>query len=85
MADVSYEIDSNGIAVVTWDLEDRSMNVLNLRSIAEYKEIVEKCIKDDNVKGIVLRSAKDAFIAGADLTSSDVYKRQHQHITLLRQ
>ena len=73
MADVSYEIDSNGIAVVTWDLEDRSMNVLNLRSIAEYKEIVEKCIKDDNVKGIVLRSAKDAFIAGADLTSSDVF------------
>ena len=47
MADVSYEIDSNGIAVVTWDLEDRSMNVLNLRSIAEYKEIIEKCIKDD--------------------------------------
>ena len=73
MADVSYEIDSNGIAVVTWDLEDRSMNVLNLRSIAEYKEIVEKCINDDNVKGIVLRSAKDAFIAGADLTSSDVF------------
>ena len=51
MADVSYEIDSNGIAVVTWDLEDRSMNVLNLRSIAEYKEIIEKCIKDDKVKG----------------------------------
>ena len=49
------------------------MNVLNLRSIAEYKEIIEKCIKDDNVKGIVLRSAKDAFIAGADLTSSDVF------------
>ena len=44
MADVSYEIDSNGIAVVTWDLEDRSMNVLNLRSIAEYKKIIEKCI-----------------------------------------
>ena len=44
MADVSYEIDSNGIAVVTWDLEDRSMNVLNLRSIAEYKEIIEKCV-----------------------------------------
>ena len=41
MADVSYEIDSNGIAVVTWDLEDRSMNVLNLQSIAEYKEIME--------------------------------------------
>jgi len=73
MADVTFEVDSNGIAVVTWDLEDRSMNVLNLRSIGEYTEIIKKCLEDDNVKGIVLRSAKEAFIAGADLTSADVF------------
>ena len=29
MSDISYEIDSDGVAVVTWDLENRSMNVLN--------------------------------------------------------
>ena len=73
MADVTYEIDSDGVAVVTWDLENRSMNVLNFQSLGEYRSIIEKLISDDNVKGIVLRSAKDAFIAGADLTSSDVF------------
>ncbi len=73
MSDVTYEIDSDGVAVVTWDLENRSMNVLNFQSLGEYRQIIEKLIGDDAVKGIVLRSAKDAFIAGADLTSSEVF------------
>ena len=73
MTDVSYEIDNDGIAVITWDLEDRSMNVLNFNSLAEYRDIINKLIPDEKVKGIVLCSAKDAFIAGADLTSSEVF------------
>ena len=73
MSDLSYEIDSDGIAVITWDLEDRSMNVLNARSMGEYRDILNKLIPDENVKGVVLRSAKDAFIAGADLTSADTF------------
>ena len=73
MSDLSYEIDSDGIAVITWDLEDRSMNVLNARSMGEYRDIFNKLIPDENVKGIILRSAKDAFIAGADLTSADTF------------
>ena len=62
MSDLSYEIDSDGIAVITWDLEDRSMNVLNSRSMGEYRDILNKLLPDENVKGIILRSAKDAFI-----------------------
>jgi len=73
MSDISYEIDNDGIAVVTWDLEDRSMNVLNFRSLGEYGDAIKKLVADEKVKGIVLASAKDAFIAGADLTSSDVF------------
>ena len=73
MSDLSYEIDSDGIAVITWDLEDRSMNVLNARSMGEYRDILNKLIPDENVKGVILRSAKDAFIAGADLTSADTF------------
>ena len=38
-----------------------------------YGEAIKKLIADEKVKGIVLASAKDAFIAGADLTSSDVF------------
>tara|TARA_B100000700_G_scaffold167831_1_gene185360 strand:- start:578 stop:2770 length:2193 start_codon:yes stop_codon:yes gene_type:complete len=73
MSDLSYEIDSDGIAVITWDLEGRSMNVLNARSMGEYRDILNKLIPDENVKGVILRSAKDAFIAGADLTSADTF------------
>tara|TARA_B100000780_G_scaffold53536_1_gene33335 strand:+ start:6709 stop:8895 length:2187 start_codon:yes stop_codon:yes gene_type:complete len=73
MVDISYEIDGDGVAVVTWDLEKRSMNVLNAQSVNEYRDIIEKLIKDETVKGFVITSAKEAFIAGADLTSDDTF------------
>ncbi len=73
MSDISYEVDNDGVAVVTWDLKDRTMNVLNFNSLGEYGEAIKKLIADEKVKGVVLASAKDAFIAGADLTSSDVF------------
>ena len=73
MADITHEIDSDGVAVVTWDLENRSMNVLNPKSIGEYRDTIEKLINDEKVKGIILRSAKNAFIAGADLTSDETF------------
>ena len=49
------------------------MNVLNAQSVNEYRDIVEKLVKDDQVKGIIIASAKEAFIAGADLTSNDTF------------
>ena len=73
MTDISYKIDSDGVAIITWDLENRSMNVLNAQSVNEYRDIVEKLVKDDQVKGIIIASAKEAFIAGADLTSNDTF------------
>ena len=73
MTDISYKVDSDGVAIVTWDLENRSMNVLNAQSVSEYRDIVEKLVKDDQVKGIIIASAKEAFIAGADLTSNDTF------------
>ena len=63
MSDISYEVDNDGVAVVTWDLKDRTMNVLNFNSLGEYGETIKKLISDEKVKGIVLASAKDAFIA----------------------
>ena len=73
MSDISYEIDSDGVAVVTWDLENRSMNVLNAQSVNEYRDVIDSLVKSEKVKGIVIASAKEAFIAGADLTSNDTF------------
>ena len=64
---INYTIDTDGIATITWDIPGRSMNVLNEASMAAYAGALEQALKDEKVKGIILTSAKDTFIAGADL------------------
>ncbi len=61
------EIDSDGIATVTWDIPGRSMNVLDQRSGEELAQIIKQLTEDAAVKGVVITSAKEAFCAGADL------------------
>jgi len=60
--------DSDGIALLTWDVPDRSMNVITLPGIEELSAIVEQLVADAGVKGVVVTSAKEAFCAGADIT-----------------
>jgi 3-hydroxyacyl-CoA dehydrogenase / enoyl-CoA hydratase / 3-hydroxybutyryl-CoA epimerase len=60
--------DSDGIALVTWNMPGRSMNVLNQKVIEELGAIVEEVASDAAIKGAVITSAKEAFCAGADLT-----------------
>src|SRR3954469_16978715 len=64
---INYNVDTDGIATITWDMPGRSMNVLNEGSISAYAEALQKALKDDKVKGIIVTSGKDSFIAGADL------------------
>src|SRR6266436_3453168 len=61
-------IDSEGIALLSWNVPDRSMNVITLQGIEELSAIVETFAADAAVKGVVITSAKDTFCAGADLT-----------------
>jgi 3-hydroxyacyl-CoA dehydrogenase / enoyl-CoA hydratase / 3-hydroxybutyryl-CoA epimerase len=62
------EVDADGIALVTWDMAGRSMNVINLSVIEELSKIVEQVAGDAAIKGAVITSSKDTFSAGADLT-----------------
>src|SRR5262245_34521826 len=64
----SLETDGDGIALVTWDMPGRSMNVIDLTVIEELTAIVEKVITDSAIKGAVVTSGKDTFSGGADLT-----------------
>ena len=65
------ETDSDGIALVTWDIPGRSMNVLDTKTIEELGAIVEATSADAAIKGVVITSGKDAFCAGADLSMLD--------------
>ena len=61
-------IDGDGIALLTWNVPDRSMNVITLQGIEELRDIVERLTADAAVKGVVIASAKETFCAGADIT-----------------
>jgi 3-hydroxyacyl-CoA dehydrogenase/enoyl-CoA hydratase/3-hydroxybutyryl-CoA epimerase len=87
---INYNVDTDGIATITWDMPGRTMNVLNEGSLTAYTETLEKALKDDKVKGIILTSGKDTFIAGADLEmllnadTSDAAKLTEQFSQLQR-
>src|SRR5258706_9903454 len=62
------EIDADGIALVTFDMPGRSMNVLSDSSMAEFTKIAEQIKSDSAIKGAIITSGKPAFCAGADLS-----------------
>jgi 3-hydroxyacyl-CoA dehydrogenase / enoyl-CoA hydratase / 3-hydroxybutyryl-CoA epimerase len=71
------ETDADGIALVTWDIPGRSMNVLDETSINELEEIVKQTSADANVKGVVITSGKEALSAGADLSMLEGMNRRY--------
>src|SRR3954462_1219285 len=72
MADnFKLDVDADGIALVTWDMPGRPMNVIDLATIEELSRIVEKIAADAAIKGAVITSGKETFCAGADLTLLD--------------
>ena len=68
MANFKLDMDTDGIALVTWDEPGRSMNVIDMGVIEELGAIVEKVASDAAIKGAVVTSGKDAFCGGSDLT-----------------
>ena len=63
-----FETDSDGIATLTWDMPERSMNVITPEVMAELDQVVDKVAADDTIKGCVIVSGKESFSGGADLT-----------------
>jgi len=63
-----FEVDADGIALATWDMPDRSMNVITPEVVEELSRLVDTVAGDEAVKGCVIASGKEAFSGGADLT-----------------
>lgn len=64
----TVETDADGIALVTWDMPDKSMNVFTEEVMNEIDAIVNQTVADTAVKGVVFTSGKSTFSGGADLT-----------------
>jgi len=63
-----FEIADDGIALVTWDMPDRSMNVFTVKVMDELEEIVDRVAGDAAIKGAIIVSGKKDFSGGADIT-----------------
>ena len=63
-----FETDPDGVALATWDMPGRSMNVITPEVMAELAAIVDAVSSDPGIKGCVITSGKEAFSGGADLT-----------------
>lgn len=67
MTDFTIEKGADGVAVITWDVKSKSMNVMTRDSMALLNEMIDDVLADDSVKGAVITSGKDSFAGGMDL------------------
>ena len=67
MTDFTMKTDADGVAVITWDVPEKSMNVMSEEGLAELDALLDEALEDDAVKGIVITSAKPDFAGGMDL------------------
>jgi 3-hydroxyacyl-CoA dehydrogenase/enoyl-CoA hydratase/3-hydroxybutyryl-CoA epimerase len=71
------DTDSDGIALVTWDMPGKSMNVFDESVMAELDAIIDQTAADATVKGVVITSAKEFFCAGADINMLEAIARRY--------
>ncbi|MBB4658772.1 3-hydroxyacyl-CoA dehydrogenase NAD-binding domain-containing protein [Parvularcula dongshanensis] len=92
---LTLDIDADGIALVTIDLPDASMNVWNRALIEEFSAVIDRFASDDAITGLVVTSGKaSGFLAGADLrmlsdvpadaTAAQVFEENFKLQSLLR-
>jgi 3-hydroxyacyl-CoA dehydrogenase/enoyl-CoA hydratase/3-hydroxybutyryl-CoA epimerase/enoyl-CoA isomerase len=58
----------NGIAELCFDRKEDAINKFDLRTLTELGEAAEAIKQASGIRGVVVTSAKDVFIVGADIT-----------------
>jgi len=67
MSDFIKTQDDDGVATITWNCVDRPMNVMSEQGFSDLNALVDDCIADDTIYGVIITSAKKDFAAGMDL------------------
>lgn len=65
---IRVERQDGDIALLTLDLKGESINKLSSSVIGELQEAVDGLESEAGLKGLIIASAKDVFIVGADIT-----------------
>ena len=62
-----FDLDTDGVATLTWDMADRSMNVITEEVMNELEQVIRHVAATPDIKGCVVISGKPDFSGGADL------------------
>jgi 3-hydroxyacyl-CoA dehydrogenase / enoyl-CoA hydratase / 3-hydroxybutyryl-CoA epimerase len=78
---LTLEKDEHGVAILTYDIPGRPMNVISDQATRELDEMVDAIAADNDIKSVVLIGKPTNFLAGADIgmiqnvkTEEDAYQ-----------
>ena len=70
MTSIRYQLDDDGVGVLTLDDPDSSVNTMNSRFAASFTDVVGRLYDDkERLTGVLVTSAKKTFFAGGDLVA----------------
>jgi 3-hydroxyacyl-CoA dehydrogenase / enoyl-CoA hydratase / 3-hydroxybutyryl-CoA epimerase len=78
-----WDIDRDGLAWLTFDKQGESANTFSREALQQLSASLEE-IKAASPKGLVIRSAKDNFIAGADVEEFTRFKSSEEAMSFVR-
>ncbi|MHA1544715.1 MAG: 3-hydroxyacyl-CoA dehydrogenase NAD-binding domain-containing protein [Alphaproteobacteria bacterium] len=65
---IQHSLDKDGIATLTIDVPDHSLNVMTEEFMLDLDGLVDRIVAEDKIKGVIICSGKDnGFVAGADI------------------
>jgi 3-hydroxyacyl-CoA dehydrogenase/enoyl-CoA hydratase/3-hydroxybutyryl-CoA epimerase len=78
-----WEKDARGLAWLTFDKQGESANTFSREALQELDAALEE-IRLSAPKGLIVRSAKDSFIAGADVEEFTRFKSPEEALSFVR-
>lgn len=81
---LTLEKDDQGVAILTYDLPGRPMNVLTDKATQELDEMADIIAKDEDIKSVVLFGKPGNFLAGADISMIQKLKSESDAYNLSR-
>jgi 3-hydroxyacyl-CoA dehydrogenase/enoyl-CoA hydratase/3-hydroxybutyryl-CoA epimerase len=78
-----WEMDGERLAWLTFDKQGESANTFSREALEEFSSLLEE-IRHQKPKGLIIRSAKDSFIAGADIQEFANFKGADDALSFVR-
>jgi 3-hydroxyacyl-CoA dehydrogenase / enoyl-CoA hydratase / 3-hydroxybutyryl-CoA epimerase len=78
-----WEKDRQGLAWLTFDKQGESANTFSRDALTQLSSALKE-IKASNPKGLIIRSAKEGFIAGADVEEFTRFKTPEEALAFVR-